>query len=155
MHKGLLLLAFCVVCFACAEEKSVVVEFNNLCDKSYESKKIETTGYLGLDSSFRCSSLNGSVMTCNLRFTDKPLETPENAKDDESYHAYIEKGKGNNAVDDPGGSYKKENLKLRDNQGNEVGYRDKVKITAAAHSSPNPDGTFSKCTLNVSKIEKQ
>lgn len=153
MKKYGLILTFLLILTGCGEEPAIPAEFAKLCEPAYDKKRVETVGYLGLASSTSCSSYGGARMDCILAFTGAPNE---NSKLEETgYVATVEKGDGNNMMADPGKNYTKSSLKIKDNTGKEVSYRDKVKIVASVQTPPNPDGSPSKCTLSVYKIEKQ
>lgn len=83
-------------------------------------------------------------MECSFDFLDSPGGTKRFGTD-------IEQGSGANTVDEIKGSYKKEELKIRDNAGNPVAVgTDKVKVTGKMSIEP----AMNVCFMQVYKIEK-
>jgi len=133
-----------LICFVSAcNTTGVPTEIANACNADNEKKTLEVSGYLDARTSVYCSNRAGR-MECGFDFLDAPGGTKKFGTD-------IEQGSGANTVDEIKGSYKKEELKIRDNAGNQVAVgTDKVKVTGKMSIEPKMDV----CFMQVYKIEK-
>ena len=84
-----------------------------------------------------------------------PFELFEAAGSEKQFMADIEVGSGANTVTEIPKSYKKEDLKVRDNAGDQVTLgTDKVKLTGKMSIAPAAPGGQGVCFMKVYKIEK-
>ena len=141
-------LIFIALSFAsCGEYKGTPTEFAQICTTANHKQMIETQGFLTTSLSVLCSTKSGTEV-CGLSLKQNPA-------DEKGIPADVETGSGANTMDKLGSSYKKEDLKIRDNAGAVVLSVDKVKVTAEVFTQPNtlnPQETV--CFLTVKKIEK-
>lgn len=91
-----------------------------------------------------CSNIGGGSVRCGFKFK----ETLEAEKD--SMSADIERGTRSNNVEKLTSGYKREDIKIRDNDGNAINLLDKVKVTGKLSVVPGSE----RCFITVSKIEK-
>lgn len=146
--KNFLILAMVFLCFAaagCTAEKGVPVEHAKACDLENDGKTVEVAGFLNDKGGLYCSNTGGGPVRCGFKLL-------ANAGDDKGISADIETGSGANQVEKPQSSYKKEDIKIRDNSGNLFTYADKVKVTGKIRSTK--DGGTPVCYMKVSKIER-
>ena len=66
----------------------------------------------------------------------------------------IETGSSANTVEKPSGSYKREDLKVRDNSGNVINFNDKYRVTGTMHFAKGSGSSGDVCYVTVTKIEK-
>jgi hypothetical protein len=84
-----------------------------------------------------------------------PFELVEKTGDEKYITADIEVGSGENTVTEIPKGFKKEDLKVRDNAGNQVIFNsDKVKMTGKMMIAPAAPGGQGVCLMQVYKIEK-
>jgi hypothetical protein len=84
-----------------------------------------------------------------------PFELVEAAGSDKFITADIEVGTGANSVTEIPKGFKKEDLKVRDNAGNQVALgTDKVKVTGKMMIAPAAPGGQGLCLIQVYKIER-
>jgi hypothetical protein len=139
-----LILAAGVLAASCTAKQAETIDFANSCKVENDGKYVAITGYLKDGGSIFCSNIGSSTVNCSLTLT----ETADGTK---GIKADIEQGSGSNEIEKFEGSYKKENLKIRDNGGQTVNIGDKVKLTGKF--SVTPDASL--CFMHADKIEKQ
>ena len=139
-----LVLAAGLLAAGCAAKQAETIDFANACKVENDGKYVALTGYLKDGGSIFCSNIGSSTVNCSLKIA----ETAEGAN---SFNADIEQGSGSNEIEKFEGSYKKENLKIRDNSGGFVNIGDKVKLTGKFSVPPDAKG----CFMHADKIEKQ
>jgi len=123
------------------------VEFPKACDLANDGKYLQVSGVLSPRSSMLCSN-RGGRMEC-------PFELLESAGSANKMSADIEVGSGANTMDEVTKSYKKEELKVRDNAGNLLGLgADTAKFTGKMLIAPGAGGNPGVCLMQVYKIEK-
>jgi hypothetical protein len=84
-----------------------------------------------------------------------PFDFVETAGSDKKITADIEVGSGANTVDEIPKGFKKEDLKVRDNAGNQIALgTDKVKMTGKMMIAPAAPGGQGVCLMQVYRIEK-
>jgi len=129
---------------SCAAKEGEPIDFANSCKMENDGKYVAIVGYLKADTGIFCSNIGSSTVNCGLTLT----ETADGTK---GLKADIEQGSGSNEIEKFEGSYKKENLKIRDNNGDMVKIGDKVKLTGKF--SVTPDASL--CFMHADRIEKQ
>ena len=141
--KTALILSFAAVMFAGCAVKGDPIEFSKACFVENDGKNFQITGVLSPRSSTLCSN-RGGRMEC-------PFDLTEAAGSEKKIGADIEVGSGANTVDEIPKGYKKEDLKIRDNAGNQIALgTDQVKVTGKLSVSPDAKA----CFMQVYKIEK-
>ncbi|HEY8559596.1 MAG TPA: hypothetical protein VIL74_04270 [Pyrinomonadaceae bacterium] len=145
--KSFLILTLVFLCLAaagCGSAPGTPVEYAKACAAENDKKNIEVTGFLSPRRSVFCSNTGGGPVRCGVNL----LETADAQKD--NFSADIERGTGANNIEEIKGSFKREDIKIHDNDGNLVNLAEKVKVTGVLNKIPNAD----QCYLTVSKIEK-
>ena len=137
---GLALIALLSACTT----SGVPIEFSNACSADNEKKTIQVPGVIAeRGSSVYCSN-RGGRLECGFEL----LEAPGSEK---KFSVDIEQGSGANTVDELGKGYKKEDIKIRDNAGNQIELgKDKVKVTGKMSVEPK----MNVCFMQVYKIER-
>lgn len=139
----LLLCLFGIV--SCA--KPVPVAFSNACQKENDNIYVSVEGYLSTGTSLFCSSQDGT-RTCGLELLDSPDGTNK-------ISVYVEEGIGNSQMEALPKNYSKENLKVRDINGQVVGAKDRIRVVGIARNgNDGADSSFSVCYINVEEIER-
>ena len=127
--------------------KGVPTEFANACALELDGKTIEVSGLLDTRSSVFCSN-RGGRMEC-------PFDFFETAGSEKKMGADIEVGSGANTVTEIPKGFKKEDIKVRDNAGNQIALgADKVKLTGKMLIAPAAPGGQGVCLMQVYKIER-
>jgi len=136
-----------VIAFGCGSTPGTPTEFANACNADNEKKTLEVSGVLQARTGIFCSNTSGR-MECGFDFFDA-------VGSEKKFSAEIEQGSGANTVDKIEKGFKKEDIKVRDNAGNQIALgADKIKLTgkmsivAPFQSSPGV------CFMTVEKIEK-
>lgn len=119
------------------------IEFTKACDPANEKKVAEINGFIREKSGVFCSNIGGGRLNCGFTLTDK-------LGDENGITADIEQGTGANTVEKLPSGFKKEDIKIHDNNGDRIAPSDKVKLTGKMSIGPN--GT--PCFMEVTKIEK-
>ena len=141
-----LLITTCLV--SACNRTGVPTEYANACAQDLDGKTLEITGILDARSSVYCSN-RGGRMEC-------PFDFLESAGGEKKISADIEVGSGANTVTEIPKGFKKEDLKVRDNTGNQIALgSDKVKLTGKMLIAPAAPGGQGVCLIQVYKIEKQ
>jgi hypothetical protein len=145
--KTYLILAILFLCGAAVgcSTTGIPVEYSKACAAENDKKYIEVSGFLNPRSSIYCSNTGGGPVRCGVNL----LETADSQKNNLS--ADIERGTSANNIEEIKGSFKKEDVKIHDNNGNLINLSDKFKVTGKLNKIPDAD----QCYLTVSKIEKQ
>lgn len=134
-----LLISFAAAC----NTTGVPTEFANACNPDNEKKTIEINGMIAAPKSVFCSNTGGR-MDCGFEL----LESPGS---DKKVRLDIEQGTGANSVTKLESGYKSEDIKIRDNGGNQIGLgTDKLKLTGQMSIEPK----MNVCFMKVYKIEK-
>ncbi len=128
----------------CAAKQGEPVDFATACKVENDGKYVELTGYLQDRGSVFCSNIGSSMVNCGMTLTPT-------ADGKEGFLADIEQGTGSNEIEKFEGSYKKDDLKIRDNAGAFVQIGDKVKLTGKFSVPPDAKG----CFMHADRIEKQ
>lgn len=125
----------------------VPTEFANACAQDLDGKTIEVSGILEPRSMVYCSN-RGGRMEC-------PFDFLEAAGSDKKIGADIEVGSGANTVTEIPKGFKKEDIKVRDNAGNQIALStDKLKLTGKMLIAPAAPGGQGVCLMQVYKIER-
>ena len=119
------------------------IEITKACVVDNDGKNFEVKGVLSQRGSVFCSNTGGR-MECGFNLLEK--QGSEN-----KLRVDIEQGSGANTVDKLESGYKKEDIKFRDNSGNQIALdTDPVKLTGKISVSPDAQA----CFMQVYKIEK-
>jgi hypothetical protein len=148
--RSLSMAAFLFVAFAFAgcDTKGVPTPFDQACALGNDKKTIETKGFLDDNGSVFCSNTGGR-MECGFAFK-KTLDGKK------GFSADIAIGSGANSMDKLERGYKKENIVIRNNDGNVVDLGKEVTITgdlSAYQSDSEPSGVG--CFVKVYKVEQK
>jgi hypothetical protein len=147
MKRFFAILILAIFSFACGETKGVPTEFANACNPDNEKKVLEVSGVLDQRGSVFCSNTGGR-MECGF-------DLLEAAGSDKKFSADIEQGSGRNTVDKLERGYKKEDVKIRDNAGNQIAVGvDKVRVTGKMSVVAPVGNAQGVCFMQVEKIEK-
>jgi hypothetical protein len=119
------------------------VEYANACAMENDKKYIEVSGFLDDQRGVFCSNTGGGPVRCGFKLKESPQA-------EKGFTADIERGTGSSSVEELKSGYKREDIKVRDKDGNLISFADKVKVTGKMNTTP--DGSV--CYLTVSKIEK-
>ena len=146
--KNILALVFGVSLFASAcGVNGEPVEFSRACDQANDGKYLQVSGVLTPRSSVYCSN-RGGRMECGM-------DLLEAAGSPNKMSADIEVGGGANTMDEVPSGFKKEDLKVRDNAGNQLTLgTDVAKFTGKMLIAPAAPGGQGVCLMQVHKIEK-
>ena len=146
--KGILLASLLSILLVPAcNTTGVPTEFANACAQGLDGKTIEVSGILEPRSMVYCSN-RGGRMEC-------PFDLLEAAGSEKKIGADVEVGSGANTVTEIPKGFKKEDLKVRDNAGNQITLgTDKVKLTGKMLIAPAAPGGQGVCLMQVYKIEK-
>ena len=117
------------------------MEFSKACAVDNEKKIVEVGGFLSAGPSVLCSNRSGR-MECSFKLTEKPGA-------EKSISAYIKQGDGANSVEKLPKSYRREDVRIRDNAGNLIQPDDRVKVTGSMSVTRD----LSVCFIDVTKIE--
>ena len=129
---------------AACDTVGVPTEFSNACGVDNEKKIIEVNGVLAERGKSVFCSDTGGRLECGF-------ELLESAGSDKKINVDIEQGSGANTVDKLEKGYKKEDVKIRDNAGNQLELgKDKVKVTGKMSVEPK----MNVCFMQVYKIER-
>jgi hypothetical protein len=141
--KYYLILTICCLGFTLGCNKTgTPVEFSQACNIENEKKYLEVSGFLDDKGSVYCSNRSGR-MECSFKLKENPTG-------EKTIGAEIEVGTAANTVEELKKNFKREDIKIRDNNGNIISLTDKVKLTG--QMSITPDGKV--CFMTVTKIEK-
>ena len=123
------------------------VEFSKACDQANDGKYLQVSGVLSPRRSILCSN-RGGRMEC-------PFELLESAGSQNKMTADIEVGSGANTMDEVPSGFKKDELKVRDNAGNQLALEsDMAKFTGKMMIAPAAPGGQGVCLMQVYKIER-
>lgn len=129
---------------AACDTVGVPTEFSKACGADSEKKIIEVSGVLAERGTSVFCSNTGGRMECGFVL----LESPGS---DKKFNVDIEQGSGANTVDKLEKGYKREDVKIRDNAGNQLELgKDKVKVTGKMSVEP----AMNVCFMQVYKIER-
>jgi len=146
--RAILVTALLTICLVSAcNPKGVPTEYANACAQDLDGKTLEISGVLDTPSSFYCSN-RGGRMEC-------PFDFLGSAGGERKITADIEVGSGANTVTEIPKGFKKEDIKVRNNAGNQIALgSDKVKMTGKMLIAPAAPGGQGVCLMQVYKIEK-
>src|SRR5690349_15872737 len=117
---------FCLLatfCSACSKPTAIPTELSNVCSADNEKKYISTSGFLDDKGGVFCSNIGGGRLDCGFAVLASP-------GGDKVFSADIEQGSGANEVEKLERSYKKEDIKIHDNNGAVIALpADKVTLT--------------------------
>lgn len=145
MKLSIALFAFALLTIHCGP--GTPVEYSNACNPENNKKYIEVSGILDTKGGVFCSNTSGPL-ECGFKLL-------QNAGDDKGISSDITVGTWSNNVEKPESGFKREDVKIRDNNGEFVKLGEKVKLTGeitAVEDKTASDGKV--CYLKVSKIER-
>ncbi len=145
MKLSIALFAFAMLTIHCGP--GTPVEYSNACNPENNKKYIEVSGILDTKGGVFCSNTSGPLECC--------FKLLQNAGDDKGISSDITVGTWSNNVEKPESGFKREDAKIRDNNGEFVKLGEKVKLTGeitAVEDKTASDGKV--CYLKVSKIER-
>ena len=123
------------------------VEFSKACDQANDGKYLQVSGVLTPRRSVYCSD-RGGRMECGM-------DLLESAGSENKMTADIEIGSGADTMDEVPSGFKKEDLKVRDNAGNQLALgSDVAKFTGKMLIAPGAAGNPGTCLMQVYKIER-
>lgn len=123
------------------------IEFSKICDQANDGKYFQVSGVLMPRSSIYCSN-RGGRMECGM-------DLLEAAGSQNKISADVEVGSGANSMDEVPSGFKKEDLKVRDNAGNQIALgSDTAKFTGKMLIAPAAPGGQGVCLMQVHKIER-
>lgn len=134
---GLLLIA------AGCDTKGEPVELSKACAPEQDEKVIEVTAFLDDKGGVYCSNTGGGPVRCGFDMTKKK-------EGERSVSADIVMGTSANNVEQLESGYRKEDIKIRDNEGKLVDLSKEVRVTGTMHTTQDA----SVCYLTVAKIEQ-
>jgi hypothetical protein len=144
MKKHFIFTAICLSLLSAAcNTVGEPVEFSKACSPEYEKKTVEVSGFLSDKGGIFCSNIGGGPVKCGFKFTETPVS-------EKSISADIVEGAWANNVEKLERGYKKEDIKIHDNDGNIVNITEKVKITGTLNTTGDPNV----CFISVAKITK-
>jgi hypothetical protein len=129
--------------FVGCTKEAVPVELSKVCSPDNEKKYIVTTGFLNDRGSIFCSNIGGGRMNCGMDVGAAP-------GGDKVFGADIEEGSGASEIEKLARGYKREDIKIHDNNGSVISLADKVTLTG--QMSISPDGRV--CFMTVDKIDR-
>lgn len=149
--KIYILLILAVIGLAgCATKTGEPVEYSKACSMDNDKKYIEVSGYLNDKGGVFCSNTGGGPVRCGFKVLDNPSSA------EKGFSADIEQGTGSNSVEKLGSGYKKEDIKIHDDNGGVLAPDQKVKLVGKMnYAKGGGDGSNDVCYLTVTKIEKQ
>jgi len=149
MKRFIFLSVIAIAAVACATKTGTPVEYSKACGMENDKKYIEVSGYLNDKGGVFCSNTGGGPVRCGF----KMLETPTSEK---GFSADIEQGTSANNVEKLQSGYKKEDIKIHDDNGEILAPDQKVKLVGKMnYAKGGGDGTNDVCYLTVTKVEKQ
>ncbi len=132
--------------FSACNSKGERVEYSSACSDASNKKYIEVEGLLKNKGGVLCSNTSGR-MECGFRLM-------KDGSDTEGFTADIAVGSSANTVEKIEGSFKPEDIKIRDNSGEFVKLGDKVRLTGTMTAVKDPVLAASVCYLKVDRIER-
>ena len=131
----------------CGDVTGEPIEMSKVCDQANSGKNFQVSGVLVPRNSIYCSN-RGGRMEC-------PFDLLESAGSSTKITADIEVGSGANTMDEVPKGFKKEDLKVRDNAGNQLALgTDVAKFTGKMLVAPSATGNPGTCLMQVYKIER-
>jgi len=121
----------------------VPVEYSSACLPENDSKYIEVGGFLDPGRNIFCSNTGGGPVKCQFLLKKA-------ADDATELSIYIVEGTSANNVEKPESGYKKDDIKVYDNNGIIVAFTEKVRLTGEMRVAPEEKV----CYMKVAKIEK-
>lgn len=136
-----------IFAISCGSVTGEPIELSKACDIANDGKYFQVSGVLAQRGSVFCSNTGGR-MECGFDLIEAAGSTNKLRVD-------IEQGSGANTVDKLERGYKAEDIKIRDNAGNQVALdKDQVKLTGKLSIAPAAPGGQGVCFMQVNKIER-
>lgn len=145
MKLSIALFTFAMLTIHCGP--GTPVEYSSACNPENNKKYIEVSGILDTKGGVFCSNTSGPL-ECGFKLL-------QNAGDEKGISSDITVGSWSNNVEKPESGFKREDVKIRDNNGEFVKLGERVKLTGeitAVEDKTASDGKV--CYLKVSKIER-
>jgi hypothetical protein len=148
MMKKVGLMIVVVFAAACSAKVGDPVSFASACDPANDGKYLQIPGYIADDGSVFCSNIGTGRSQCGFVLLDAP-DSKNKIKVD------IDEGSGANSVTKLESGYKKSDIKIRDNSGNEITLnKDQVKTSGKLSIAPTGDGSPGVCFMQVDRIDR-
>jgi hypothetical protein len=139
-----LVLVFAGLALGCAAKQGEPMDISKVCDVANDGKYLEVKGVIASPTSMFCSNIASSRVNC-------PFDVLASVGGEKKFRIDVEQGGGANTLDKVPSGYKKEDIKVRDNAGNQVALdNDLVKLTGKFMVSPDAKV----CLMTVDRIEK-
>lgn len=136
-----------LVLSGCGDVTGEPIEMANACKIENDGKFFQVSGVLAQRGSVFCSNTGGR-MECGF-------DLLESQGSQNKLRVDIEQGSGANTVGKLERGYKAEDIKIRDNAGNQVALdKDVVKLTGKLSVAPAAPGGQGVCFMQVNKIER-
>lgn len=149
MKKLIFVCVIAIAAMGCATKTGTPVEYSKACEAENEKKYIEVSGFLSDKGSVFCSNTGGGPVRCGFKLLENPTA-------EKGFSADIVQGGGANEVEKLERGYKREDIKVRDDQGAIIGPDQKVKLVGRMNVVKNPGNPeHDVCFLTVTKIDKQ
>lgn len=141
--KVFIILNFLATLFltASCNSKDVPVEIAGACAAENDGKLIEVMGHVTPSLSVFCSGTSGR--------TECVFLLKETSAGEKEIRVNIEQGTSANAVEKPESSYTKDNIRMRDDNGNLMNLAEKARLTGIMRVSAEAGV----CNMKVTKIE--
>lgn len=136
-------LVFLTFLMAGCNIEGVPIEYSNACLPKNDGKYVEISGYLDPGGSIFCSNTGGGPVKCHLLLKQQAGDTTE-------LGVYIVEGDSANNVEKPESGFKKDEVKVYDDNGNRVSFTEKVRLTGEMRVAQ----AEKVCNMKVDKIEK-
>ncbi|HTH51947.1 MAG TPA: hypothetical protein VL501_08440 [Pyrinomonadaceae bacterium] len=148
MKRIFTLTAAVILSAACGAQKGTPIEFSKACDPANDGKYLEVAGYIADDGSVFCSNIGSSKVQCGFKLIDAPGSKNAMKID-------IEEGSGANTVTKLESGYKKSDIKIRDNNGNEIALgKDLVKASGKVSIAPGAGDSPGVCFMQADRIDR-
>ena len=139
-----LFFACVLLMLGCAAKQGEPIDISAACNVTNDGKYVEIKGVIASPTSMFCSNIGSSRVNC-------PFDVLASPGGEKKLRIDIEQGTGANTLDKVGSGYKKEDIKVRDNGGNQIVLdSDVVKLTGKLMVSPDAKV----CLISVDRIEK-
>jgi len=148
MKTRMFLIIALAATIASCSVKGEPADMAKACEVASDGKTLEVKGVLSDDGSVFCSNIGGGRLDCGFVL----LESPGS---DKKLRVDIEQGSGADTVSKLESGYKKEDIKVRDDAGNQIALnKDVVRATGKMQIVPPYKENPLVCTMEVVKLER-